>query len=63
MADLDVGSAVSGLSHRAIYVVGLPAVFHRNASYVSCRCHTPAMREADGAWAVMELRRADPCSR
>ena len=62
MADLDVGSAVSGLSHRAMYV-GLPAVFHRNASYVSCRCHTPAMREADGAWAVMEPRLADPCSR
>lgn len=62
MADLDVGLAVSGLSHGAIYG-GLPAVFHRSASYVSCRCHTPAMREADGASAAMEPLRADPCSR
>ena len=62
VADLDVELAVSGLSHGAIYA-GSPAVFHRNASYVSCRCHTPARREVDGAWAAMEPLRVGPCSR
>jgi hypothetical protein len=53
VADLEVGLAVSGLSHGVLYV-GLPAVCHRSASYVFCRCHTRARHEVDGAWAVEE---------